>query len=399
MERNDNSPRLEVSVTLASAGELDEGRSHTNRRDSDAATADTATPHSSLEPNGRPMDAVAADGLAGDALRWQGTPYTLIQALGSGKFATVYSMAPPDSDEPCGLVVKVTQLAGLSAWAKAQLKLEEDIWTTLSHPNIVRCFGSLADATRHALILEHAPGGELFDRIMDETSFNEGEAARQVAQVLDAVRYLHARGVLHRDLKPENLLLASAAPDAMIKVADFGAAKRMADPLVGDPSSQPKTPCGSLGYAAPEQLHRGAAYDVAVDVWSVGVIAYILLSGTMPFDPATYTSNSLRVSFPEAAFPDISTEAREFICALLQASTSTAARHRPAGSRPRPPQKPIEAHRPHHPRPTTLCRRWIRRAGSAHRKPSTARGSVPPRSSCAPRQPHPSRRRGSGRRR
>ena len=125
--------------------------------------------------------------------------------------------------------------------------------------------------------------------------------------------------------------IAMSAPVQAVRyvLSDFGAAKRMADPLVGDPSSQPKTPCGSLGYAAPEQLHRGAAYDVAVDIWSVGVIAYILLSGTMPFDPATYTSNSLRVSFPEAAFPDMrrletaSSTLRSFAC-LPEEATATA---------------------------------------------------------------------------
>ena len=118
------------------------------------------------------------------------------------------------------------------------------------------------------------------------SSFNSACAP---VQVLSALEYLHSFGVLHRDLKPENLLLESEADDARVKVADFGASKLVI-------SCGAKTPCGSLGYAAPEQL-RGlkfaqdaayvAPYDKEVDLWSVGVITYILLSGSMPFECVT----------------------------------------------------------------------------------------------------------------
>jgi len=246
---------------------------------------------------------------------------TMARRLGSGKFASVYELVPSvPEQEASKLVAKVTILANLSPWARAQLKQEEEIWRSLNHPNIVRCYGYLLDTTQHVLLIERAPGGELFDWIMDATSFDEAQAARQVRQVLDAVQHMHSHGVLHRDLKPENLLLDSAKADAAIKVADFGASKRVSTattPRVGAPT----TPCGSLGYAAPEQLRSGgtqATYDAAVDLWSVGVITYILLSGTMPFDPSTYGNNSMRVVFPGAAFSTISEAAREFIVALLQ---------------------------------------------------------------------------------
>jgi serine/threonine protein kinase len=130
--------------------------------------------------------------------------------------------------------------------------------------------------------------------------------------------------VLHRDLKPENLLLESAADDAKVKIADFGASKLVI-------SCGAKTPCGSLGYAAPEQL-RGLKfaqdpahvppYDKEVDIWSVGVITYILLSGSMPFDPASYSVESISRSgsleFPSSLFGEVSAEALDFIRSLLQ---------------------------------------------------------------------------------
>ena len=164
---------------------------------------------------------MAGDGLLGDELlRWQGEDFRIGRLLGSGKFASVFTLAStaPGGAEDETVVAKVTRLAALSPWARAQLKHEEEIWRALQHPHIVRCFGCMLDGARHVLLLERAPGGELFEWIMDATSFNEAQAARQVYQLLDAVQYMHGLGVLHRDLKPENLLLASADADADVKV-------------------------------------------------------------------------------------------------------------------------------------------------------------------------------------
>ena len=321
---------LTLSVSLA-----------TDASDSDA-TAETVTPAHSV------ASAATGDGIVGaNQLRWQGQMLTMSRLLGSGKFANVYELVPSAEDpeqQASKLVAKVTSLANLSPWARVQLKQEEEIWRSLSHPNIVRCYGYLLDTTRHVLLIERAPGGELFDWIMDATTssqpFDEATAARQVHQVLSAVEYLHARGVLHRDLKPENLLLTSAEADATIKVADFGASKRVSTattPRLGVPT----TPCGSLGYAAPEQLRSGgpqATYDAAVDLWSVGVITYILLSGTMPFDPSTYGDKPLRVTFPAAAFATVSEAARAFVVALLQARSHAKP---PSTRRPPAPRSPL----------------------------------------------------------
>ena len=229
------------------------------------------------------------DALLSDTrLRFGGITYELHERLGNGRFATVYAMRRADgadghplpADPP--LAAKVSLLPGMSAWARAQLAEEVSIWSEVCsvrhglHPNIVRFVGSISSADRHVAILERAVGGELFDRIINLSHFDEATAARQVGQVLSAVDHLHLHGVVHRDLKPENLLLASDADDAAVKVADFGAAKR----LLGPDGAPARTPCGSLGYAAPEQL-GGEDYDARVDVWAVGVITYVLLTGML----------------------------------------------------------------------------------------------------------------------
>ncbi|NXA51438.1 KCC4 kinase, partial [Nothocercus julius] len=109
----------------------------------------------------------------------------------------------------------------------------------------------------------------LFCRIVEKGYYSERDAADAVKQILEAVAYLHANGIVHRDLKPENLLYATPAPDAPLKIADFGLSKIVEDQVTM------KTVCGTPGYCAPEIL-RGCAYGPEVDMWSLGIITYIL---------------------------------------------------------------------------------------------------------------------------
>jgi serine/threonine protein kinase len=119
-------------------------------------------------------------------------------------------------------------------------------------------------------------GGELFDRIVQKSYYNEKEA-RDVTKILfEAISYCHTHQVAHRDLKPENLLLLSNTDDSNIKIADFGFAKKCRRP------SSLTTQCGTPGYVAPEIL-EGTPYDTQADMWSLGVIVYILLGGYPPF--------------------------------------------------------------------------------------------------------------------
>ncbi|XP_067839049.1 calcium/calmodulin-dependent protein kinase type IV [Heptranchias perlo] len=159
---------------------------------------------------------------------------------------------------------------------KKIVRTEIGVLLRLSHPNIIRLKEIFETPSEINLVLELVTGGELFDRIVEKGYYSEKDAADAVKQILEAVAYLHENGIVHRDLKPENLLYASPAPDALLKIADFGLSK-----IVDDQVTM-KTVCGTPGYCAPEIL-RGYAYGPEVDMWSVGVITYILLCGFEPF--------------------------------------------------------------------------------------------------------------------
>ncbi|XP_039221257.1 calcium/calmodulin-dependent protein kinase type IV isoform X5 [Crotalus tigris] len=152
---------------------------------------------------------------------------------------------------------------------KKIVRTEIGVLLRLSHPNIIKLKEIYETPTEISLVLELVTGGELFDRIVEKGYYSERDAADAVKQILEAVAYLHANGIVHRDLKPENLLYATPAPDAPLKIADFGLSKIVADHVTM------KTVCGTPGYCAPEIL-RGCAYGSEVDMWSIGIITYIL---------------------------------------------------------------------------------------------------------------------------
>ncbi|KAF1794953.1 Calcium/calmodulin-dependent/calcium-dependent protein kinase [Phytophthora cactorum] len=149
--------------------------------------------------------------------------------------------------------------------------------SSLNHPNIIKlCDVFDGDGPMCFLVMEYAEGGELFDRIIAKEYYTEAEAKKVVKVVAKVLRYCHSEGVTHRDLKPENLLYADETESAVIKIADFGFAK-----LVTEETNM-STMCGTPGYYAPE-IVRKLPYDSKCDIWSLGVIAYILLCGFPPF--------------------------------------------------------------------------------------------------------------------
>ena len=146
----------------------------------------------------------------------------------------------------------------------------------MNNDGFVRLFETFDEGAEIYIVTELVEGGELFDRIVSKTSYNEREARDLIKLLLDTLAYMHQKGVVHRDLKPENLLLCSESDDSAIKIADFGFAKRVTE------LSSHETACGTPGYVAPEIL-RGDPYGTEVDIWSMGVICYVLLAGYPPF--------------------------------------------------------------------------------------------------------------------
>lgn len=202
-----------------------------------------------------------------------------------------------------------------------QLREEIFIMCQLDHPNIVRLEEVYESHSEIYLVQELCFGGELFDRLDEQPDYHytEGECARLVKQMLCAVRYLHSKGIIHRDLKLENFLFSSTSPDAELKMIDFGLSKHF---KFGEVHNEA---VGTPYTVAPEVI-RGK-YDERCDIWAIGVIAYLLLSGDPPFggcggpEPLmTVRSNILSGAFkfePEEVWSIVSPQARDFISKLL----------------------------------------------------------------------------------
>eukprot|EP01119_Soliformovum_irregulare_P021148 TRINITY_DN698_c0_g1_i1.p2 TRINITY_DN698_c0_g1~~TRINITY_DN698_c0_g1_i1.p2 ORF type:complete len:473 (-),score=155.45 TRINITY_DN698_c0_g1_i1:514-1932(-) len=198
----------------------------------------------------------------------------------------------------------------------ALLEREIDIMKKLQHPNIIQLMEVVDTQDTLYLILEYASGGELFDAIVNKGFYSEADAAKIVKQILEAIKYVHNHGIAHRDLKPENLLLIKAedGTSEVIKIADFGLSKDFGE-------EQLQTSCGTPDYVAPEVL-LGEPYDMAVDVWSIGVIAYVLLCGFPPFygDSQKELFENImngRFDFPDPEWSQVSDAAKDFIKRIL----------------------------------------------------------------------------------
>ena len=160
---------------------------------------------------------------------------------------------------------------------------ELSVLRRVRHQYVIQLIEVFESKDKIYMVMELATGGELFDRIISKGSFTEQDATRVLSMVCEGVRYLHSLGITHRDLKPENLLYYHPGHDSKILITDFGlsASRRTGDIYM-------KTTCGTPEYIAPEILAR-KPYTCQVDMWAIGVITYILLSGTMPFDDENRT--------------------------------------------------------------------------------------------------------------
>ncbi|KAI9098259.1 kinase-like domain-containing protein, partial [Phlyctochytrium arcticum] len=197
--------------------------------------------------------------------------YKMEKSLGSGNFATVKRAR----DMQTGVFRAITRPKFLE-----NLRTEIAILRTLNHPNIMSLYDAYWESDFVYIVLELVEGGELFDALSKAGRFTEVQAREIMAQLFLALKYLHDRGISHRDLKPENILMVSTDPnDLRIKVSDFGLAK------IANASDYMNTLCGTPNYVAPEVLanKQTRKYTCAVDLWSAGVIMYVLLAGYPPF--------------------------------------------------------------------------------------------------------------------
>lgn len=205
------------------------------------------------------------------------------EPLGRGKFGVVYKVREKASRKLVVLKV-IEKRAVLEEDVISQLRREVEVHCRLIHPNIIRMYAYFHDVDRAYIVLEHANGGTLYERLsrLPDKRLPEAIAASYVRQLCEALRFIHGKHVIHRDIKPENILLhtpVKGGPE-ILKLCDFGwsVAQRV--------ESRRITLCGTVEYLPPEVVD-GAEYGFGFDMWCVGVLMYEMLVGYSPFiDPA-----------------------------------------------------------------------------------------------------------------
>ncbi|XP_073024562.1 CDPK-related kinase 3-like [Primulina eburnea] len=247
-----------------------------------------------------------------------GAKFELGKEVGRGHFGhTCYAKARRGELKDIPLAVKIISKAKMTtAISIEDVRREVKILKALSgHKHLVRYYDACEDANNVYIIMELCEGGELLDRILSKGGrYTEEEAKLIVVQILSVVSFCHLQGVVHRDLKPENFLFTSRNEDADMKLIDFG----LSDFI--KPDERLNDIVGSAYYVAPEVLHR--SYSVEADIWSIGVITYILLCGSRPFWARTESGifrSVLRAdpNFEDMPWPSISPHAKDFVKRLL----------------------------------------------------------------------------------
>lgn len=238
--------------------------------------------------------------------------YKIGKTLGNGSFGEVRIVTHIETG-----IQRAVKIFRKSAFAnqklQEQLYLEINILKSLDHPNIIRFIEYFEDDKKIYLILEKCEGGELYSQIIKINSFSEELSASLMKQILSAVNYMHERKIVHRDLKPENILFEYKSDFSSIKIIDFGLALHTTEKKL-------KEKVGSIYYVSPEVLNHN--YTDKCDMWSCGVLAYIMLSGVPPFDGDTNSEIASKIKKGEFNFSNPiwkihSKESMDFIQRLL----------------------------------------------------------------------------------
>jgi len=243
--------------------------------------------------------------------------YDVGEEIGRGAFSVVKRGKNKKTGED--VAIKYIEKKFVDPQDLVLLSREIDIMKKIQHKNVLRLIEVFESDDIISLVMELVTGGELFYKIVEKGSYTERDAANIIRQVLEGVSYLHDQGIAHRDIKPENLLCAENSQDEKpfrVVIADFGLSK------VFGGGEQLETSCGTPDYVAPEVITAEGSYDQSVDMWSIGVVTYVLLCGFSPFLSSTQTGLFEKIIKAEYDFPDpewtnISQTAKDFIRHLL----------------------------------------------------------------------------------
>ncbi|XP_066554580.1 myosin light chain kinase, smooth muscle isoform X2 [Amia ocellicauda] len=238
--------------------------------------------------------------------------YDKLEKLGVGKFGQVFKLVHKETGQVCaGKYYKAR-----TSKDKAAARNEIELMNCLHHPKLVQCLGAFESRTEIVMVMEYIAGGELFERIVDDNfQHTEPTSVRYMQQILEGIQYMHQQGIVHLDLKPENIVCVNTT-GTLIKIIDFGLASKL------DPKNPLKVMHGTPEFVAPEVISFEPV-ERATDMWSIGVICYILLSGESPFQGNTEAETLALVTaanweFDEESFEEITDEAKDFISGLLK---------------------------------------------------------------------------------
>ncbi|KAJ1292420.1 hypothetical protein BS78_02G390100 [Paspalum vaginatum] len=242
--------------------------------------------------------------------------YEMGKMLGQGTFAKVYHARNTKTSESVAIKV-IDKEKVMKVGLIDQIKREISVMKLVRHPNIVELYEVMATKTKIYFVLEHVRGGELFNKVQ-KGRLKEEAARKYFQQLICAVDFCHSRGVYHRDLKPENLLLDE---NSNLKVSDFGlsalAECRRQDGLL-------HTTCGTPAYVAPEVINRKGYDGAKADIWSCGVILFVLLAGYLPFHDKNLMNMYKKIGKAEFKCPDwFSTDVRRLLTRILDPNPST----------------------------------------------------------------------------
>ncbi|XP_052724598.1 CBL-interacting serine/threonine-protein kinase 9 isoform X3 [Vigna angularis] len=241
--------------------------------------------------------------------------YELGKTIGEGSFAKVKFAKNVENGNHVAIKI-LDRSHVLSHKMTEQLKKEISAMKIINHPNVVKIYEVMASKTKIYIVLELINGGELFDKIAQSGRLKEDEARSYFHQLINAVDYCHSRGVYHRDLKPENLLLDS---NGVLKISDFGLSTyaQKEDELL-------RTACGTPNYVAPEVLNDRGYVGSTSDIWSCGVILFVLMAGYLPFDEPSQMALYKKICRAQFTCPSwFSSEAKKLLKRILDPNPLT----------------------------------------------------------------------------
>jgi len=244
--------------------------------------------------------------------------YDIRETLGSGNFAAVKLAIHKETGKRYALkMIDKRKYLKFGMNRKGTLMDEVDILKRISHPNIISIEEVFDSEQMLCIVLELVTGGELFDHIIECGYFDEMKARKLFLQITEAIHYLHQNGIAHRDLKPENILFTDSLRETL-KLGDFGLSRMLRE------GSLMQTMCGTPQYLAPEVLlnNEQQGYSKKVDLWSLGTILYIMLSGSPPFEEGKGASlflhpDTFKINFSDPIWSSVSMEAKDLIERML----------------------------------------------------------------------------------